>query len=612
MKALIKVGYRCNDHCSFCHTLEVRHIDADTAEIDAKIHRAAALGHTMIVLSGGEPTIRPELVHWARLSASLGLDFGLVTNGRMLAYADVVDELCRHRLRYVYLSLHGGNAKIHNLMVRSDAFEQTFGALRNLSGRGLDLHVNCVITRHNVDHLIPLVEAVLPYRDATIKFSMVEPKGGGDRLFDHLMPRVDHVARRVREAIAHGDAKAGAEGPRFRHGALPLCLLPGLEDRFDDLKTHRYRTMIEVGEPDFFPVDDDNKIHPLVCDGCALKGPCPGLYRGYHEAFGDGELVALRGRPRSNSYNYVFEGLVSEAAAEGCPLRDGDVGVTPWERGRDLFVRNGARVGRYRAESRDFSDREVATIKHEYGQVYVDVSRKAAPDDFARDLVKLERSRVCDGCPHAAACTGLYEPLAVDVFSRDDAAVRGLLAGLVGDVLDLGCGDAPYLDVLAPRIASGAITYLGLDPDVRRVAALRPRLCGGELRAAAAEALAAPGDPLALGERAFDHLLILRSWNHLEDPEAVLQAMVPRLRAGASIVVVDNVPFGLARGALKSRRAESSAAGLEHLRCDDAGQAAARIAAALGDGATMIERRDVGPTTSNQWLLRYRLAPRQG
>ncbi|MCB9568259.1 MAG: radical SAM protein [Myxococcales bacterium] len=608
MKALIKVGYRCNDHCSFCHTLEVRHVDGDAAEVDRKIRRAAELGHTMIVLSGGEPTIRPELMHWARLSASLGLDFGLVTNGRMLAYPAVVDELLEHRLRYVYLSLHGGSAKIHNLMVRSDAFEQTFGALKNLSGRGLDLHVNCVVTRHNVDHLIALVEATLPYRDATVKFSMVEPKGGGSRLFDHLMPPVAHVAARVRAAIEHGRARAGAEGPRFRHGALPLCLMPGLEDAFDDLKTHRYRTMIEVGEPDFYPVDDDNKLHPPACEGCALRGPCPGLYRGYHEVFGDGEVRPLRGRPRPNSFNYVYEAMVADGLAAGDPCPILADGVTPWDRGRDLFVEHGPKIARFRAESRDFSDRELVTIKRELGQVYVDVSRKAAPDDFARDLVKLERSPRCAGCPAADACAGLYRPSEVEVFARDDAWVRARLALLEGEVVDLGCGEAPYLDVLGPRIAGGAITYLGLDPDRRALAALARRAPAAELRAAPAEALADPADPLGLGERRFDHALILRSWNHLEDPGRALRALCARLGPGGTLMIVDNVAFGLARTPAQARRGERSPARFEHFRNDDAAAAIKMVEESCPMELVLVERRDVGPETSNQWVLIYRRA----
>ncbi|HGG56735.1 MAG TPA: radical SAM protein, partial [Nannocystis exedens] len=464
MKALIKVGYSCNDHCGFCHTLEVRHIDGEADVIDDRIRRAAKLGHSMIVLSGGEPTIRPELTHWAQLTASLGLDFGLVTNGRMLSYPALVDELIRHRLRYVYLSLHGGSAKIHNLMVRSDAFTQTYGALQNLSGRGLDLHLNCVVTTRNVDHLLALVDSVLAYPDATLKFSMVEPKGGGDRLFDHLMPPVAEVAAKVAAAIEYGQQQAGKKGPRFRHGALPLCLLPGHEDLYDDLKTHAYRTMIEIGEADFFPVDDDNKVQPPICDGCSLQGPCPGLYRGYHRVFGAAELRPRDTGTRSNSFNYVYETMVRTriTADDPCPLVVD--GISPWDRGRDLHIEHAGKVARYRTNTRDFSDRELALTKLGREQIYVDISRKPAPDNFARDLVKLTRSPRCEDCPLREHCTGLFVPLEVEVFDRDDASVRQRLAALEGTIIDIGCGEAPYFDVLAPRLSAGAITYLGVDP----------------------------------------------------------------------------------------------------------------------------------------------------
>src|SRR5262249_30561515 len=156
------------------------HIDGSAAEVHAKIERAAKLGHSMVVLSGGEPTIRPELFEWAAHVAALGLDFGLVTNGLVLAYPDVVERLLGHRLRYIYMSLHGGGAEVHGRLVRARTFDTAVAALRNLSGRGLDLTVNCVITRQNVEDLDGVVDAVRPFADLTLKFSMVQPKGGGD------------------------------------------------------------------------------------------------------------------------------------------------------------------------------------------------------------------------------------------------------------------------------------------------------------------------------------------------------------------------------------------------------------------------------------------------
>ncbi|MBX3270754.1 MAG: radical SAM protein [Sandaracinaceae bacterium] len=594
MKALIKVGYGCNDHCSFCHTLDVRHVDAEAAEVHAKIERAKALGHSMVVLSGGEPTIRPELLAWASHVARLGMDFGLVTNGRMLSYPSLVDELARRRLRYVYLSLHGGTAKVHDLMVRSQAFEETYGAIAVLSGRGLDFTVNCVITRHNVEHLRGLVDAVRPYEDVRLKLSMVEPKGGGAALFEHLMPRVSDVAAKVRDAI---DYARSLGMDRVSHGAIPLCLMRGYEDAFDDLKTHRFATMIEVGEPDFYPVDDLNKVQPEAsCRGCSASGPCPGLYRGYHETFGHAELSPIRDRPRSNSFHWVLEETVEAPRREGCPLlRDG---VSPWDRGRHLFVRHGDRVARFFTPTRDFSDAELVEIKHARGQLYVDVAReKAAPDDFARDLCPLERSAVCAGCPERARCTGLFEPRLDDTrFARADARVRAHLARLEGDVLDVGAGHGRYLDVLAAR--AGAIRYRALDPDPAAVAALAAR--GLDARVASAEGWAREAAPASL-----DHVLVSRSWNHLADPHAFAIAVERALRPGGELFVADDAAFGLARTRAQAARAERSLAALEHYRNDVAADAARALAEAA-PGLEELERHEVVPGEGTLWTLRLR------
>jgi MoaA/NifB/PqqE/SkfB family radical SAM enzyme/SAM-dependent methyltransferase len=594
VKALIKVGYGCNENCTFCHTLDVRHVQGSAAEVHAKIERAARLGHTMVVLSGGEPTIRAELTEWAAHIAALGLDFGLVTNGLIFAYRDAVEKLLKYRLKYVYMSLHGGSAPVHDRLVRAHTFDQARAALSNLAGRGLDFTINTVITVQNVDELDPIVDLVLPYPDVALKFSMVQPKGGGDRAFQALMPRVAHVAERVRAALDYGRAKAGTGGPRFAHDGIPLCLLPGHEALYDDLKTHRFATMVEIGEADFFPVDDRDKIQPEPCAGCALRGPCPGLYRGYHEIFGAGELRPVADRPRSNSFNYVFETLERSPGADRCRLRED--GVTPWDRARHLFVRNGDRWARFRTQTRDFADVEIDAVKHGLGQLYLDRSRKDAPDDFQRDLVQLRRSELCAPCPERPRCTGLYEPVFEDVFGRDDARVRELVSALTGDVLDVGCGEGPYDDVLEPLGRSGAIRYVGLDPDRAHIETLRARRPWARLEHGGAETL--PVEELGT----FDHVLLLRSWNHLRDPRRALERLVAAMRPGATLLIVDNVAFGLARTAQQAARAEGSKAGFEHFRNHRAAEA---HKVAQDFPLTLLEQREVSAETSNQWLVRY-------
>ena len=150
-------------------------------------------------------------------------------------------------------------------------------------------------------------------------------------------------------------------------------------------------------------------------------------------------------------------------------------------------------------------------------------------------------------------------------------------------------------------VADGDIVYVGLDPDPVRIAALRSRWPRAHLHVAEAES-----PPVGLPRP--DHVLILRSWNHLRNPVQVLESFARSLPLGGTLTVVDNVAFGLVRPRAAARSAEDSAAVFEHLRNDGSAEAHALISQSLLRLA-LIERQDVGPATSNQWLLRYRRGP---
>lgn len=303
--------------------------------------------------------------------------------------------------------------------------------------------------------------------------------------------------------------------------------------------------------------------------------------------------------PRSNSFHYTFVRPVGALLREdpaACPVAR--AGPARWDFARALFLRRGPLVGAYETRTGDFDEAAVARVKHLRGQLYLDISNKEAPDDFSRDLVQLRRSPLCTGCAVRARCAGLFDPVREDVFARDDAELHALIAGLQGDVLDVGCGHGPYGDTLAARVAAGAVRYVGVDPDADRIAALRARWPWAELLPLAAEEL----DPA----RRFDHVLVLRSWNHLRNPLRALENFAKCLRPGGTLLVVDNEAFALVRSRRHAAAAEGGGSVFEHFRNDDAAGTAALIAAAL-PGATPLLRREVGPATSNQWVLWYRV-----
>lgn len=296
-RALIKVGYSCNDHCVFCHTDDYRHSgDAETAPVLAKVDQARARGFDMVVFSGGEATMRPDLLELTKHVARRGMLLGFITNGRMMSYGQLVEKLLRHNLRYVHLSLHG-TERVHNKCTGDRSFGQTFQGLRNLVGRGLDLTVNCVVVEQNRRHLRDLVELLQPYPDVMLKFSCCEPKGAALRHEEAVVPPLRDAAAAVVDAIRHGRALAAAPGagpgPRYAIENFPLCLMEEVRDLDDDLMANRLLVMSEVWDDGLVDIDDFNKVKPPPCAGCALYGSCPGLFVESARMFGWDELAPV-------------------------------------------------------------------------------------------------------------------------------------------------------------------------------------------------------------------------------------------------------------------------------------------------------------------------------
>jgi MoaA/NifB/PqqE/SkfB family radical SAM enzyme/SAM-dependent methyltransferase len=588
-RALIKVGYTCNNHCSFCHTLDARETTASDEDVIRKVNRAADLGFAMVVFSGGEPTLRRELGAWCRHARARGLATGLVTNGRVLAYPLVADRMVADGLAYVHLSLHAGSAAIHDQMTHAPAWGQTLQAVRNLSGRGLELTAACVVTRENLGHLRGVVDLLAPFGDVRIKLSLVEPKGGALAQFDAIVPPIGDAAHAVADALTY--ARTLLPETLLAHENVPLCLLDGWTHLATDLRRHGFTHMVEAWECDFCPVDEANRVHPEVCRDCVRRGHCPGLFAAYAARRGTAEIGPPRAGPRSNSFTYTAAREVLWPPATPCPLLTS--GTRPFDPGRTLFLRQGARLQLCTTASRDFTDSEIRAAKLDGGQLYLDVSDKPAPDDFGADLRKLVRLAECDACPANDGCPGGYEPASADVFTLDEARLTEHLAALRGDVLDIGCGAGRYSGALAVAATKGLLRYVGVDPDSAALARLAARAPWATLHQQQAHTF-------ETGQAQWDAVLLINSLNHLAEPQTLLATLAVALRPGGTLLVADDVPFGLVRTVAQARRAEEGPARFEHLRNHTAADAA-RLLSRVPLTITFIN--DADRRTSNQWLI---------
>lgn len=152
----------CNQRCLFCLDRDAQ--DGGFLTVEAVRRNLAAgrrLGHSRVVLSGGEPTLHPEYIGIIALARKLGYTHvQTITNGRRFCYGNFLASAMEAGLREITFSMHGHTPELHDRLVHvKGAFVQALTGLRQaLRTPGLIVSVDVVINRLNLPVLRELLE----------------------------------------------------------------------------------------------------------------------------------------------------------------------------------------------------------------------------------------------------------------------------------------------------------------------------------------------------------------------------------------------------------------------------------------------------------------------
>jgi MoaA/NifB/PqqE/SkfB family radical SAM enzyme len=95
---------RCNLSCAYCNEYDSSSAPVPTEEMLRRVDRLAALGTTIIALSGGEPLLHPEFPRIVSRIRGHGIIASLITNGYLLT-RQRIRELNRAGLDYLEMSI---------------------------------------------------------------------------------------------------------------------------------------------------------------------------------------------------------------------------------------------------------------------------------------------------------------------------------------------------------------------------------------------------------------------------------------------------------------------------------------------------------------------------
>ncbi|HUV21170.1 MAG TPA: heme d1 biosynthesis radical SAM protein NirJ [Gammaproteobacteria bacterium] len=203
---------RCNLACKHCYATSA---DIDfagelsTAEVYAVMDDLREFGVSVLILSGGEPLLRPDIFAISRRAKEMGFYVGLSSNGTLIDHRNIAD-IERVGYDYVGVSLDGMRDTHDRFRRKQGAFDDSIHGIRLCHQAGIKIGLRFTLTQDNAAELPELLQLM---RDEDIdKFylSHLNYAGRGNRnRASDLHHKMTRAAMDLMFATCWQDVQAG-------------------------------------------------------------------------------------------------------------------------------------------------------------------------------------------------------------------------------------------------------------------------------------------------------------------------------------------------------------------------------------------------------------------
>lgn len=291
-----RILLECNFRCPFCfaawHDGKPKTVQGEGRNLPPGkdwfrlITRMRERGYERLAISGGEPTMHPDIVPLVRRAKSLGFkSIEMQTNGSLLTFANA-QRLAQAGVTDALVSLHSHREPIFDKITVTDGvFQTVIEGIRHLIQLGVNVMISHVVIKYNAKDLVEFVRFChreFPGMREILFFSM-QPEARGAKNMHLWAPLAD-----IREQLAPALDECARLGVGFRMDSqvgFPMCFVGGHEHRVD---------IGDVTEPNetfgedlsSFRVIERKKVKLPKCASCFFEPACYGFWEEYFTLFG--------------------------------------------------------------------------------------------------------------------------------------------------------------------------------------------------------------------------------------------------------------------------------------------------------------------------------------
>jgi heme b synthase len=182
-----EITRNCNLNCVHCRAAATNGPYDGELETDAcfrLLDEISEVGSCIVILTGGEPLLRPDILDVAAYGNSKGLKMVMATNGTRITESSA-RRMAEAGIQRISISLDGSTALFHDeFRGVPGAFGSALEGIRHAQVAGIEFQINTTITQSNLEQIPAIQELAVSLGAVAHHIFLLVPTGRGKYIAD--------------------------------------------------------------------------------------------------------------------------------------------------------------------------------------------------------------------------------------------------------------------------------------------------------------------------------------------------------------------------------------------------------------------------------------------
>jgi heme b synthase len=182
-----EITRNCNLACVHCRAAAENiqyEGELDTQAAKRLLDQIADVGSPIIILTGGEPLLRPDIFEVARYGTDKGLRMVMAPNGTLIT-KEKAAKMAASGIKRISISLDGATRDKHDAFRGvSGAFDGAMRGIELAKGAGIEFQINTTITKTNLAEIPAIMELAVSLGAVAHHIFLLVPTGRGKYIVD--------------------------------------------------------------------------------------------------------------------------------------------------------------------------------------------------------------------------------------------------------------------------------------------------------------------------------------------------------------------------------------------------------------------------------------------